>query len=261
MTSPQEDYTYDQLVHYYDVSKLALKNYKDKYPDLDIDLRQSEQEVLSELYSFVTTFGKRVLEINAYLDDDEKEGIETGTVVHYQKKKKREKLLDRIDREKRLFMSELEDLVSLHEIHLRGLYLELSMMSAKFTAERIQELHRREQWVATQEDYLIQHYFRECKKYRYTKVHLLHFAKERHSLPEDAGVYILFDNGKIIYIGHSSNIYKRVKNHKLVQNSYRNSGPFELECVYSLMSIYKARTLEKNLIQTVKPEYNVKSKA
>ena len=158
-------------------------------------------------------------------------------------------------------MSELEDLVSLHEIHLRGLYLELSMMSAKFTAERIQELHRREQWVETQEDYLIQHYFRECKKYRYAKVHILHFAKERHSLPEEAGVYILFNSGKIIYIGHSSNIYKRVKNHKLVQNSYRNSGPFELECVYSLMSVYKARTLEKNLIQTVKPEYNIKSKA
>jgi len=27
------------------------------------------------------------------------------------------------------------------------------------------------------------------------------------------------------------------------------------------MSVYKARTLEKNLIQTVKPEYNIKSKA
>ena len=260
MTSPQEDYTYDQLVHYYDVSKLALKNYKDKYPDLDIDLRQSEQEVLSELYSFVTAFGKRVLEINAYLDDDEKEGIEIGTVVHYQKKKKREKLLDRVNREKRLFMSELEDLVSLHEIRLRGLYLELSMMSAKFTAERIQELHRREQWVETQKDYLIKYYYRVCARCSHTKVHKLHFASKSDSLPEETGVYMLFSDGKVSYIGHSSNLQKRIKNHKLVQNSYRNSGPFELECIYSLMSVSKARTLEKNLIQTVRPEHNIQSR-
>jgi predicted GIY-YIG superfamily endonuclease len=261
MASPQEEYSYEQLVHYYDVSKVALKNYREKYPDLDIDLRQSEQDVLSELYGFVTVFGERVLEINAYLDDDEKEGIEIGTVVHYQKKKKREKLLNRIDKEKRAFMSELEDLVSLHEIHLRGLYLELSRMSAKFTAERIQELHRREQWVETQKQYLVKYYYRECQQYRHTKAHKLHFATESDSLPEETGVYILFHQGEIVYIGHSSNLFKRVKNHKLVQNSYRNSGPFELECVYSLMSIYKARTLEKNLIQTVKPEYNIKSKA
>ena len=171
MVSPQEEYTYDQLVHYYDVSKTALNNYKDKYPDLDIALWQSEQDTLSELYGFITAFGERVLEINAYLDDDEKEGIEVGTVVHYQKKKKEEKILNRISREKRLFMSDLEDLVSLHEIHLRGLYLELSALSAKFTAERIQELHRREQWVETQKQYLIKHYYRECRKYRHTKMH------------------------------------------------------------------------------------------
>ena len=158
-------------------------------------------------------------------------------------------------------MSDMEDLVSLHEIHLRGLYLGLSMLSAKFTAERIQELHRREKWVETQRDYLIQYYYRECKKYRHTKVHKLHFASKGDSLPEETGVYMLFREGEISYIGHSSNLFKRVKNHKLVQNSYRNTGPFELECVYSLMSIYKARTLEKNLIQTVKPEYNIKSKA
>ena len=261
MASPQEEYTYEQLVHYYQVSKTALKNFKDQYPGLGVVLWQSEQDVLTELNKYVTKFGERVIEISDYLDEDEKEGIEIGTYVSHTLAKRRERLFDRIEREKRLFEEDLSQLVSGHEIHLRGMYLELSRMSGKFTADRIQELHRREHWVDTQYDYLMKYYFKTCRQCSYLREIELGFAGERDSLPEASGVYMLFHEGEISYIGHSANINKRIKNHKLVQKSYRNSGPFELECVYALMSISKAKTLEKNLIQIIKPEFNTQSKA
>ena len=260
MSSPQENYTYDQLVNYYGVSKVALINHKEKYPSLDVSLWQSEQDVLLELNKYSIQFGERVLAINAYLDDDEKEGIEIGTYVHHTKRKKREKLLDRMNREKSLFATDLTQLVSMHEIHLRGLYLELSRMSAKFTADRLQERRRREQWVDTQKDYLMQYYYRVCRKCTFLIDTTLVFAGEISNLPSRTGIYFLFVDGEISYIGHSSNIQTRIKNHKLVHKSYRDSGPFEIECVYARMTITQARKLEKDLIYVFNPEFNIQSK-
>jgi predicted GIY-YIG superfamily endonuclease len=259
MPSPQEDYTYDQLVHYYGVAQLALRNFIEKYPGLNIEIWQSEQDTLSVLQSHVAEFGEQVIEQNSYLNEDEKDGIEIGTHVHYTNKTKKKKLFKRIAKRKESFESDLKELTYLHEIHLRGLYLELSMMSAKFSAERIQELHRRETWVETQRQHLINYYIRSCQKYSATKHVNLQFSDYLESLPESSGIYILFKEGEIIYIGHSANIKKRVKNHKLVQKSYRNSGPFEIECVYALLSRSKAQTIEKHLLQLVKPEFNKQS--
>jgi len=259
MPSPQEDYTYDQLVHYYGVAQTALHNFRDKYPRLEIEIWQSKQDALTALQTYTTEFGEQVIEQNAYLDEGEKDGIEIGTYTHYTNKTKRKKLLKRIAKRKETFETDLEELTCLHEIHLRGLYLELSMMSAKFSADRIQELHRREAWVEKQKQHLTNYYVSNCQKYSATKNLDLHFSHDIVSLPTDSGIYILFKNGKIIYIGHSANIQKRIKNHKLVRKSYRNSGPFKLECVYALLSRSKAQTIEKHLLQLAKPEFNEQS--
>jgi len=260
MASPQENYTYEELLKYLGIAQVALANFIEMYPDMDIYIRQPENDVINDLNIFKENYAERLFEMNAFLDDDEKEGIEIGSYVPRDSSATKQRLMRRIEMEKKCFLSDLSHLVRLHETQMRVLYMELSRMSAKFTADRIQELHRRETWVETQRHYLGLYHIKQCKRWSAAKDIDLTFCTSFTDIPEESGVYFLFDKGEIVYIGHSSNIHKRIKNHDIVRTYYSNKSGFDIECVYASLPIEQARSTERKLIELVKPRHNERGK-
>ena len=260
MTSPQEDYSYNELLKYLQIANRALSNFNNSYPDLSIHIAQPEQDVVTDLRCFKNSYDKRLLDMNAFLDPDEVEGIEIGSYVGHEDRIKKRKLSQRIEMEKKCFLSDLSHLVRLHETQMRVLYMEHSRMSAKFTAGRIQELHRREVWVETQRYFFALHHINQCLKWSAAKGLELCFITEFSNLPETSGVYFLFDKGEIIYIGHSTNMHKRLKSHEMVRKYYSNGSGFDVECVYAELPIKEAQSVERKMIRLVKPEHNGRGK-
>ena len=260
MTSPQEEYSYGELLNYLAIAESALENFKESYPDLGIQIAQPEQDVATDLNQFKAIYDKRLFDMNAFLDPEELDGIAIGSYVGHADRAKRRKLMQRIKMEKKCFMSDLSNLIRLHETQMRVLYMELSRMSAKFTAGRIQELHRREEWVETQRHYFSLHHIKQCAQWSATKNIELTFVTEFNQLPESAGVYFLFLNGEIIYIGHSQNIRKRISGHEIVRKYHSGETGFDVECVYAELPIDEAQSVERKMIRLVKPRYNERGK-
>ncbi len=67
-------------------------------------------------------------------------------------------------------------------------------------------------------------------------------------------VYSLIDDGKIVYIGCSKNIYKRLKDHP-----WRNRKFSDIQ-MFSMPGQREAKNKEKELIFKHKPEYNSNAK-
>ena len=260
MTSPQEDYSYKELLHYLKIAETALSNFNDSYPSLGVTVRQPEQDVISDLKSFKENYDKRLFDMNAYLDSDEIDGIEIGSYVGHEDRAKKRKLAKRIEMEKKCFLSDLSHLVRLHETQMRVLYMEHSRMSAKFTADRIQELHRREAWVEAQKNFFALHHIKRCSQWPAAKDLALHFCTAFDRIPGASGIYFLFDKGEIVYIGHSSNLRTRLSKHEMVRKYYSNENGFDVECVYAELPIDEAQSIERKMIRLVKPRHNERGK-
>lgn len=74
----------------------------------------------------------------------------------------------------------------------------------------------------------------------------MRIPKKRYSF-FNCGVYFLFDDDELIYIGSSINVHLRVAQHTKTFTSYS----------FIKMPIKKARKLEKMYIKHYKPKYNV----
>ena len=75
---------------------------------------------------------------------------------------------------------------------------------------------------------------------------------ERFEMPK-IGVYFLFKNDNLIYIGKSINIYRRLNDH--IKDKYFDSYSF-IKC----NSDYEATDLEKRMIIELRPELNIRHK-
>ena len=263
MTSPQEDYTFEQLQYYCGAAQSALNNFIVRYPGLRVETWQPEQLVAIDLQETLNGLRSEIAAFNAYLDEDEIDGIQIGTYSHHEDKARRVRLEKRIGLAQQRFKRDLQELTNLHKIQLKGLYMELSGMSAKFTAGRLQELHRLEEWVKTQEYYLALYHIKQCQQYSAAKELDLHFIVRQNDAPETSGVYFLFVNGDIVYIGSSQNLRSRLNHHDIVRNSYckDGGGQYKIECVYTELPIGQARGVEQKMIRLAAPELNKKGRA
>lgn len=76
-------------------------------------------------------------------------------------------------------------------------------------------------------------------------------------IPRLSGLYFIIVNGEVVYIGRSESIKKRLKNHDIVRK-YSGQG----EMVYGIieMSPHKAKSLELDVIEIVRPAENKNGK-
>jgi len=84
-------------------------------------------------------------------------------------------------------------------------------------------------------------------------------ARNRTSLPSGAGVYVFKNKRNILYIGKSSNIRRRVKNH-FQQPDFRDKffiGKINQVGYIKTNSEIEALILETQLIKKYKPKYNI----
>lgn len=263
MSSPQENYTYKELQHYLGTAQTALQNFRAKYPDLRVETWQPDVATATGVQEELNKLRAKVAANNAYLDDDEIEGMQIGTYSRYDNRVARRNLEFRIANLQERFQQDLHEVICLHEIELKGLYLALSGLSAKFTADRIAEHARLEKWVATQEHYLALYHINQCKQYSAAKKWDLHFIDQREVAPHTTAVYFLFKDGEIVYVGSTRNLHKRLKNHKIVRENYcqDDAGKYRIECVYvEFPTASGAQHAEKKMIALMQPKLNVKGK-
>jgi len=78
--------------------------------------------------------------------------------------------------------------------------------------------------------------------YRYNKETDMNLGHQKHT-----GVYALYDETGLIYIGHSTRLFDRIKTHEK-EHSY---AKFKV-----LFSLEEAQALEKKLIQRLRPAQN-----
>jgi len=262
MPSPQEDYSYEELKHYLEVAETALDNFRQQYIGLRVETWQPEQQVINDVQDMMNTLRNRVAEANAYLEPDEIDGIQIGTYSRHDNRTKRKKLNKRIEKARWQFRKDLRELVNFYEIQLKGLYGGLSDISAKFTADRIQELHRREEWVEKQRQYLADYHIKKCREFSPLADSDMVFITSAKDASEISAVYILFKDGEIIYIGSSQNLKKRLLNHDIVRKSYCKDDylGYKIECVFTECDINKARTVERQMIRMINPQFNRQGK-
>ena len=131
--------------------------------------------------------------------------------------------------------------------------------TAKFTAERISKHEWHKGWLEKQKHWYGHYHLKECKKYSPCKHLKIKFAATPEELPQESGIYFLFYRGDLLYIGHSTNLQKRIKNHSVVRRYYfkNSSGVYNIDCVYATLPIDRAMKVERKLISIAKPIENI----
>lgn len=69
--------------------------------------------------------------------------------------------------------------------------------------------------------------------------------------PRTNGVYRLFSNNEVVYVGMSADIGKRIKHHWLNKNIMFD------DFLYTKLPVQKTRAVERSLIRKFKPKYNI----
>lgn len=262
MTSPQENYTYEQLVKYRGAARRAVQNFLDRYPNLRTEIWQPEQQVATDLQVALNSLRSRIAEMNAYLEPEEFDGIHIGTYSNKEAENEVARIERGIGRLQARFKTDLDDLIKLYEIELKGLYMAHSRLTAKFTADRIAELHRLEEWLATQEHYYALYHYKKVWQYSPLTGFGLNFAQTWRDVPESSGIYILFMDGEIVYIGISGNMQERLLSHEVVRKHYckNEHGTYIIDCVTCELDEDYMHEIEKEMIFLANPKFNSRSR-
>jgi predicted GIY-YIG superfamily endonuclease len=262
MPSPQTEYSFDDLERYLDSSEVALANFEKRYPDLSFEYRNPELIVNLILKDFADNVNQEWVDKNAYLEEFEQDAVPIGSVVRHDHHKQMEKCHRELSLAVKAFAKDLEQVYKLNLVNITGILMRMQMLSTKFTAERIDKHEWHKEWVAKQRYYYELYQLEACRKFRETKSLDLKYVDSPDDLPETSGMYFLLYRGEIVYIGHSSNLRKRIKNHKIVREYYfKNSdGMYNINCVYVELPVEEAKSIERNLIYISKPRSNEQGK-
>lgn len=262
MASPQEDYAYDDLVKYLEVAQTALDNYNAQYPDLSYSYVDPIDSSISSIQTALKQLEQTKIDESAYLEPEESDALVIGSVVKWDQKKKLERAHKRLQKAKDRFKDDLETVVALNQTNITAILLEIQSLTAEFTAGRIDKRYWHEQWVDKQREYYQAYHIKQCQKLFAAKDLDLEYINAVSDIPIDSGLYFLFHEGEIIYIGHSANLHKRLKNHTVVREYYRQreNGTYIIDCVYALLPIEEAQSTERALIEVAKPKTNKRGK-
>ena len=267
MPENQDNYSYEDLLKYLKMSKTALNNFNEFYPDLSFTRTHPKQVILTILKDVVKQYEDDLFAETAYLEPEEQKTIVIGSVYKfnhhkgYNKKEysKQEKLVDKV---KDRFIKDLNDIISIGQIKVTAQMLRLQNLTADFTSGRIDKRTWHEGWVQKQVAHYRNYHIKQAKKYSVSKKLNLEFAATTMDLPEKSGIYLLFKDGELIYIGHSGNLRNRLSNHDIVRKYYlpNDGNGYMMDCVYGIMPIEVAKKLEWKLIELAKPKDNVRGK-
>ena len=261
--SPQSEYSYAELIHYLDVSRQALRNFEERYYDLGFSYVHPELLVSNILDQYTAKVREEIHIANQYLEVWEQDTVSLGSISRKVDAARVGHLLDRVKVELKLFEKELDKLYKLSIASVRGTLLNVQLLTADFTAERIDKHNWHKDWVAKQEQYLIDYFIREAGKFEASKELTLKYIANTNDAPEKSGVYFLFHEGEIIYIGHSSNLLKRLGNHDVVRKYYckDEQNGYNVDCVYAIIPTREAKSVERYLISVANPVKNRQGKA
>lgn len=260
--TPQSEYSYDELEHYLDVAETALANFEARYPDLSFEYIHPEMIVNEVFSSYLTATSTELLQSIAYLEPWEQDTIAVGSRVESTKKKRLQKLEDNFYSEVERIRKELDDFYHISVSSLTALALQMSHLTAKFTAERIDKHEWHKEWVKKQRQYIADYCIRECAKYNAAQGLDLLYAEYTKDIPEESGVYFLLSRGEIIYVGYSRNLFNRLNNHDVVRERYyKGENGYKVQCVYSLVPADEAKYIERKLILVSHPEANKQGKS
>ncbi len=78
-------------------------------------------------------------------------------------------------------------------------------------------------------------------------------------IPNSAGCYAIYSQGKLIYVGESSFLYSRIKNHEILKILLRLGLDYKIKCKLIPDDKVRRRTA-KNLIKRLTPQINIKDK-
>jgi hypothetical protein len=262
MSPIREEESYAKRVEYLRKSRTTLANYKKMYPDLSFTRINPKQVALTILKDFVRKYEEELLAETAYLEPEEQDLIVIGSVHATTNKRKHKRLNKMFDKAKEQFNEDLEQVIELGVINITMNLLRLQELTAKFTSGRINRQLKIESWVSGRERIYREYHINEAKKYSASKDLDLKFAYSANDIPEQSGIYFLFKDGELIYIGHSSNLNQRLLNHDIVRKSYLRDGDngYIMDCVYCTLPIEKAKSIEWSLIEIARPKYNTKGK-
>lgn len=259
MPSPQSEYSYEELEKYLDAASRSLENFEEKYPDLSFNYVNPRWAAINILNDFTQDVNRDFNRENAYLDIEEQDTAALGSRVLWNKGTKLEKMYKRLDKAQVVFAKQLNETFELGYANILGILRQIEDETAKFTAERMLKHNWHEEWLGKQKHWYEYYHLKECKKYSACKPLDIKFTRTPNDLPEESGVYFLFYRGDLVYIGHSANLKKRIKNHSVVRQYYfkNTEGVYNIDCVYATLPQREAMKVERKLIGIAKPIDNV----
>jgi excinuclease UvrABC nuclease subunit len=79
----------------------------------------------------------------------------------------------------------------------------------------------------------------------------------RTHLPPAPGLYFVYDNDELLYIGYAKNIRKRWQNHHRLRMLRQRDGTYRIECeIVTDIGYEKAADLERRAIEAYAPTWN-----
>jgi excinuclease UvrABC nuclease subunit len=79
----------------------------------------------------------------------------------------------------------------------------------------------------------------------------------RQHLPEAPGLYFVYDNDELLYIGYAKNIRQRWRSHHRLAMLRERGGTYHIECeIVTDVGYEKADDLERRAIETYAPTWN-----
>lgn len=262
MPSSQKDYSYEELKHYLDVSKTALKNFEERYPDLSFEHIHPRILANRVINDFRDEVNKLLVEEIAYLEPIDDGSVAIGSVCNVDHKAKREKAEELVERAVQAFDIDLRNLYETHLASILVSLLRLRDITTPFTVGRIDKHTWHKEWVQKQQEHYENYHIRESSKYSAAKDLELRYVGNSIDVPEISGVYFLYHEGIIIYIGHSRNLNERLNNHETVRKYYckENGTGYKIDCVYAELPVPEAQSVERKLIAVAKPTQNRQGK-
>lgn len=259
MPSPQSEYSYDQLQKYLVVAETALSNFEEKYPDLGLDYVNPRGVAINILNDFADKVNDGFNREVAYLDLEEQDTATLGTRALWNKHGKLSTLYKRLDKAQEIMSDDLTAAFELGYVNILNILRQIENETAGFTAERIMKHEWHTQWLEKQKHWYAYYHLKECKKYSACKSLDVRFACVPGELPREPGVYFLFYRGDLVYIGHTSNLQKRIRNHSVVRKYYfkNEANEYSIDCVYATLPKEKAMEIERKLIDIARPIDNV----
>lgn len=259
MPVSQENYSYEELIKYLNISEEAQRNFNQQYPDLSftyVNPRTAAISILNEYVKKVNDHHEREI---AYLDLEEQDTAAIGSITRFDKYKALKRLYNKLDRAYEVMEADLDRAFESGYVRILAALRDIESLTAEFTAERMSKKDWHKEWVKKQEYWYKQYHIKECKKYYASKSLDLEFAAFPDELPENPGVYFLFNDGELIYIGHSSNLRQRIKNHSIVRKYYLkdDQGVYNIDCVYAELPKEEAKKTERKLIELASPSENI----